>query len=119
MIRSDSMTAPAKEPGSGTIIRGADGTLYFIRDEILAACKITEPECLEACSEVLETQPEVSGYTFASQPLANNVHVNGPLATPNSSLSSSPLVRAASTVMCPWSIGKNFGGQVSNPAIRG
>ena len=53
------------EQGQGTIICGADGALYFIRDEIMQACRVTEPEYLQACEEVLSSQADVSGYNFS------------------------------------------------------
>jgi hypothetical protein len=108
-----------KEPGQGTILRGADGALYFIRDEIMQACKITEPECLEACKEVLDNQGgDVQGYDFTSQPISSSLIVKGPIAAPVGGSISSRIGQAASTIMCPWSIGKPSGGEVINPASR-
>jgi hypothetical protein len=93
------------EPGQGTIIRGADGALYFIRDEILQACKITEPECLAACTEVLGDQGgDVQGYDFQPQPVSASLDVKGPIPAPQGSPISSRLGTVASTIMCPWSI---------------
>jgi hypothetical protein len=113
------MTEIRKEPGQGTILRGADGALYFIREEIMQACKITEPECLEACKEVLDNQGgDVQGYDFTSQPVSASLVVKGPIASPQGSPIGSRIGNVASTVMCPWSIGKQFGGDVSNPAAR-
>jgi hypothetical protein len=113
------MAEPQKEPGQGTIIRGADGALYFIRDEIMQACKITEPECLEACKEVLDNQGgDVRGYDFQAQPISASLAVKGLIATPQGSPIGSRLGAVASTVMCPWSIGKNLGGELTNPAQR-
>jgi hypothetical protein len=102
------MAEMQKSHGAGTIIRGADGALYFIRDEILQACKITEPECLSACSDVLASKSgDVQGY--ALQP-NQSVYVQGMLRTPSSSLKGK-LGDVASTVMCPWSIGRQGIGQ--------
>ncbi len=108
---------PEKEQGGGTIIRGADGSLYFVRDEILQACKITEPECLEACSAALDSGGDVQGYVVNTNSIQNNAHVQGMIARPGVNIKGS-FGNAASTVMCPWSIGRSPGGAVSNPAAR-
>lgn len=89
---------------SATILRGDDGSLYFIRDEVLAACKV-EGEYLERVNGMIEEQEgEVEGFAFslqASTPAAaglqNVAYMRGNLASPEG------LGRAStSTIMCPW-----------------
>ena len=111
------MTEVRKEPGKGTLIRGADGALYFIREEIMEAAKVTEPECLAACTEVLDGS-DVQGYDFTRQAISSSLTVRGPIAVPQGSPIASRIGNQASTVMCPWSFGRDIGGQVSNPALR-
>ena len=91
---------------SGTILRGDDGSLYFIRDEVLEACKV-EGEHLEYVQQMLgDEKPEVEGFSFNlspanSTPLANLKpagYAEGSLL----SASSARARQAGDTIMCPW-----------------
>ena len=48
-----------------TILRGDDGEIYFIREEVLEACKVTEPELAEMCAGLFEDD-EGSGFWMSS-----------------------------------------------------
>lgn len=105
--------ADAQQPG-GTIIRGDDGTIYFIRDEVLQMTKVTEPEMAAFCAQLLdENEPETSGFALASGGQITTLAFQGPFQTASAVFDPG---RAASTVMCPGTMGlKNF---ATNPAFR-
>lgn len=95
----------AEGPG-GIFIKGDDGSLYFVRDEMLNACKV-EGEDLEKWGPVVDGQtPEVEGFSLnfsvtpqATSPMVvNSTQLN---KTPDLGLGS-PGFRQYSTVMCPW-----------------
>ena len=86
---------------TGTIIRGADGALYFLRSEVLEACRVTEEDMVAACGQLLDqSQPEVSGFSLTSGPVLAAHTYQGPFAPFRPSGFGS---QAASTVMCPGS----------------
>lgn len=100
------MTTEQGENTSGTIMRGADGSLYFIRDEVLQACKVTEPEMAAFCEELVQEyqgeQDDTSGFYLSSGPITQTVALQGPFATvarPN------PIGLVAYTSMCPGTMG--------------
>lgn len=88
----------------GTFLRGEDGSLYFVRDEILEACKV-EGEHLENATKVLDEEGEVEGFAFSSTTLATVQpirHVDTSLiARPGTQIPNLDL-GSYSTVMCPW-----------------
>ncbi len=82
----------------GTVIRGDDGALYFIRDEVLDAARVTEPEMVEFCESLLdEHDDEVAGFAFGTS--TKSLSFSGPFQQPGSSLGGSMNTR--STIMCP------------------
>lgn len=93
--------------GGGTIIRADDGSLYFIRDEILAACKV-EGEYLDHVNAILDADSdEVGGFSFQTtssfvQPVS---YIRGDLLK-QGGVDTQKLQEfsnsAASTIMCPW-----------------
>jgi hypothetical protein len=91
----------------GTFLRGEDGSLYFIRDEILDACKV-EGEHLERSEAILGTDAdgEVEGFAFSwgATPVSTVKYVQSPniVATPNFDAGKLDPSKFASTVMCPW-----------------
>lgn len=102
----------SKQPG-GTIVRGDDGTIYFIRNEILEATKVTEPEMAAFCAELLdENEPEVAGFALASGEQITTLAFSGPF---QQSAAIDPS-RVASTIMCPGSM--KSGTFQSQPAFR-
>jgi hypothetical protein len=90
---------------SGTILRGDDGSLYFIRDEVLEACKV-DGEYVDRVQQMLEGQDaEVQGFSFnlapAKDSLLGSLQPLGYAQT--SALVSRPVLdRAGGTLMCPW-----------------
>jgi len=94
----------------GVVLKGDDGTVYFIRDEILAACKL-EGEYLEAAQPIVNgEEPEVEG--FALNVRQNSFSSVGSFSAPSSfrakaaGVASPKLdlgnVGIESTIMCPW-----------------
>jgi hypothetical protein len=91
---------------SGTILRGDDGSLYFIRDEVLAACKV-EGEHLDRVQKMLAgEEAEVQGFSFNLAP-ANDSQLSSlkPVGYAQGSLLASGAAaarQAGDTIMCPW-----------------
>lgn len=87
---------------SGTLIRGADGSLYFVRDEVLKTCQVTEPEMLKFCEQLVADHG--GSFALAKGPVTNalpvvvkdrgQIEAEGKIVGPD-------LSKAASTVMCP------------------
>jgi hypothetical protein len=104
-------TRPAKQERSGTVIRGADGSLYFIRDEILEACKITEEDMKKFVGDLLEKEKETtsSGFTLAGGPIRQSATIAGGL---DKSPGLTALHLQAYTTMCPGTMG------MVDPTIR-
>lgn len=91
---------------SGTILRGDDGSLYFIRDEVLAACRV-EGEYLDRVNQMLSTQEaEVEGFAFnLRESSASQLNLMKPVGYARGDFLSGPSIKAGdvpSTVMCPW-----------------
>jgi len=95
----------------GVVLRADDGTAYFIRDEILEACKLEGPY-LEAAQPILNgEEAEVEGFamTARSTTFTSVASFSGPPLGLQTGL---PLDQAPkldlgrvgreSTVMCPW-----------------
>jgi len=97
----------------GTVIRGDDGSIYFIRQEVLEATKVTEPEMQAFCSQLLdEHQEEVKGFGLYSGGAISQISFVGPFQAAGTSID---FTRAASTVMCPGSMSLKGSFQI-NPA---
>ena len=91
---------------SGTILRGDDGSLYFIRDEVLAACKV-EGEYLDRVQQMLAGgDEEVQGFSFnLAPPTQSSLSSVQPVGYAQGSLIGSNAVavkHAGDTIMCPW-----------------
>lgn len=99
----------------GTVIRGDDGTIYFIRDELLELAKVTEPEMAAFCAQLLEeNEPETAGFALASGGAVTTLAFQGPFQAASPVFD--PGRVASSTVMCPGTMhAKNF---AINPAFR-
>jgi hypothetical protein len=88
---------------SGTILRGDDGSLYFIRDEVLSACKV-EGEYLDRVNKMLgNEESEVEGFSFNLTPvqpaqLQPVGYAQGSLLAGRSAA----VKQAGDTIMCPW-----------------
>jgi hypothetical protein len=88
----------AKKPSGGTIVRSDDGTVYFVRDEILEMTKITEPEMAEFCAQLLDRkESNAEGFDLASGGRVDTLAFTGPFDTSKVD----PSRVASSTVMCP------------------
>lgn len=96
----------------GTLIRGADGELYFIRDEILQACKVTESDMAEFCGGLIGDAEEVEGFSMSAGPISRAVVARGPFQAGRFG----GIGAAESTVMCPGSM--KDASFVINPAFR-
>jgi len=88
----------------GTFLRGDDGSLYFVRDEILEACKV-EGEHLENATKVLDEEGEVEGFAFNATSVATVKPIRyvdtALIARPGAQIPNLDL-GSYSTVMCPW-----------------
>jgi hypothetical protein len=84
----------------GTLIRGADGELYFIRDEILQACKVTEADMKEFCEGLVGDEGEVQGFALSTGPISKAVIARGPFQSAGG-INKGGLGAAESTIMCP------------------
>lgn len=95
----------ADGPG-GIFVKSDDGALYFIRDELLEACKV-DGEDLERWGPVVDgEEPDVEGFSlnFGIQPQNTAIRVQSPQLNP---FNVNPAVldlsnKQYSTVMCPW-----------------
>jgi hypothetical protein len=93
----------ADGPG-GIFVKGDDGSLYFVRDELLDMCKV-EGEDLEKWGPVVDGQtPEVEGFSlnFDVSPVATSPILvrGGQLKGVDAGLLADRV--SYSTVMCPW-----------------
>ncbi len=81
----------------GTIFRGQDGSVYFIRDELLEACRLSgeELELAERSLQASKKAPVIQGSDAVrlerEMPVLDfkNIHVD-------------PHTGVASTIMCCW-----------------
>jgi hypothetical protein len=93
----------------GMVFRGADGSVYFVRDELLSAFRV-EGEGLERLEAALQgTNAEVEKFEppkSASAPAVQAAYVRGSLLRSDSRnigvTLPEPQRLAASTIMCPW-----------------
>lgn len=97
----------------GTVFRGEDGTLYFVRDELLEALKVQGEglerleEALRAKSKGVETFSASKDAKADGKGLKSVAYVRGSLLREdprNQAVRLDRLAKAAvpSTVMCPW-----------------
>lgn len=87
----------------GLVLQGDDGSLYFIRDEVLAASKL-EGDYLENAKPLIEAEaPEVEG--FALQVTRGGFTPVGQFTAPvglKPGITKPDLGSIESTIMCPW-----------------
>ena len=87
----------------GAVIRSSDGSVYFIRQEILEAARVSEDELADTEKMLEESEGDVSGFNFSTGPILSvtPVSFNNPtLASPN--LAGADLGSKMSTIMCCW-----------------
>ena len=82
----------AEEHEGGVVLRGDDGSLYFIRESTLAACK-AEGEYVDRVNEMVEGS-EVEGYALTTTSLST--------VTTVSTITPTSVKTSMTTVMCPW-----------------
>jgi hypothetical protein len=83
-----------QQAASGTVLRGADGSIYFIRNEVLEACK-QPPEMAKQLEQFLAAENEVQGFSIdTSRDLEAVGEVHGPMSGTVGAL-------PRSTIMCP------------------
>ena len=84
----------ADESTGGTVLRGADGSIYFIRNEILEACRQPD-DMAKQLETVMESEGDVQGFSIdTSSDLTAIGHVKGPMT-------GAVGVAPKSTIMCP------------------
>jgi hypothetical protein len=107
------------EGSRGTIIRNADGTVYFLRDEVLAQCEVTEPDMAAFCNGLLDkSSNDVQGFAMAAwnYNVSSAITFQGPWAQ-SSFVKFDPSVSASGTVMCPGSFSGTTGFSVDPAAM--
>ena len=89
----------------GILLKADDGSLYFVRDEILAACKVEAPY-LEDTQRIADDDADVEGFAFSARPQQFTLVKNFTSPTLdvklNNSFWESGLGSADTTIMCPW-----------------
>lgn len=92
----------ADTPG-GTVLRAEDGSVYFIRDEVLAACKV-EGEHLAQLEQNLAGDAEVEGFALnlSSTSTLSSTSLTSPTLSALSPTIKKDFGSIESTIMCPW-----------------
>ncbi len=94
----------------GHVLKGDDGSVYFIRDDILEACKL-EGEYLEGALPLLDGgEAEVEGFAFRRSASTMNFSSVGQFQVPQGQfLAEQTQIKpldlskyGSGTVMCPW-----------------
>jgi hypothetical protein len=82
------------ESSGGTVLRGADGAIYFIRNEVLDACRQPD-DVAKQLEAMIAAETEVQGFSIdTSRDLQALGKVNGPM-------SGAAEAATRSTIMCP------------------
>jgi len=88
----------AGKKSNGLIIRGANGDIYFLREEILQAAKVTEPEMKKFIEGVANDQFRKDPKSFTVKLGA----IDKAIPVSSTSIVTSKIdMRAMSTIMCP------------------
>jgi hypothetical protein len=91
----------------GMILKGEDGSLYFIRDEVLEASKM-EGEDLERYKPLADgEEPETEGFAYEFQQTTNLSQVGRVQSSNLVGIDQAVNLRGdrigrTSTIMCPW-----------------
>jgi hypothetical protein len=84
---------------TATVVRADDGTLYVLRKEVLEACRVKEPEAVELCNQLLDSNTGVTGFQIGTGATAKSVTFTGPFNEFDPGFN--PDWQVSSTVMCP------------------
>jgi hypothetical protein len=93
------MAQPQGSPANGIVLRAADGSLYFIRDEMMEACRVTEKDMADALNQLMQGQGDVSGFSTTGDALDDSMRITGGTGRP---APGSDVRSTGSTIMCPW-----------------
>ena len=93
---AQSQGRPQGKPANGIALRGSDGSIYFLRDELMQSCRVTEKDMADALGQLLEGQGDVSGFSTSGDAVGDSVRISGGTSRPDAAA-----VRT-STIMCPW-----------------
>jgi hypothetical protein len=93
------MAQPQGSPANGIALRAADGSLYFIRDELMEACRVTEKDMADALNQLMQGQGDVSGFSTTDDALEDSVRITGGSGRPAPGAGART---TESTIMCPW-----------------
>ena len=90
-------------PDGGIVVKTGDGATYFIRDEILEACKVSDEE-LEVTEAMVEESSDVSGFSLN---FAQPVQLGQASVASKFNVQANPRLpggfdRSMSTIMCCW-----------------
>jgi hypothetical protein len=94
------MAQPQGNPANGVAFRGSDGAIYFIRDEVMESCRVTEKDMSDALGQLIDGQGDVSGFSTTGDPVGDSVRITGGTSRPTAAMASSG--GGLSTTMCPW-----------------
>ncbi|MGH7264833.1 MAG: hypothetical protein ACREMB_08240 [Candidatus Rokuibacteriota bacterium] len=72
----------AEHSPSGMIIRGRDGALYFIGEDVLQTCKVTQPEKVQFYEQLLEEADDTQGFGVISSGRMLHLISPGPFNPP-------------------------------------
>jgi hypothetical protein len=87
------MAMAGEVQSTGTVLRGADGSIYFIRNEVLEACK-QPPDMAKQLEQLMQAEQEVQGFSIDT---SNDLQALGEMRGPMEPLGALP----KSTIMCP------------------
>jgi hypothetical protein len=107
MASDDETNTENQQKSAATVLRGDDGKLYLLRKELLDACEVKEPEAIELCNKLLDSNPAPGGaaeppeapgavqaFDIGTGAVAKSKQFVGPFEKFN------PDFQAQSTVMC-------------------
>ena len=91
----------------GAVIRSSDGSVYFIRQEILEAARVSEDELADTEKMLEESEGDVAGFNFSTGPILSvtPVSFNNPALQPIQTQAVNPVANIGnkmSTIMCCW-----------------
>lgn len=87
----------------GIVIKGQDGATYFIRDEVLEACKVSDDE-LAVTEAMIEDSDDVGGFSlnFSTPVQYNQTQAIQTKFNAPAKIGMPDLGKGMSTIMCCW-----------------